>query len=45
MSPKIIYFTFVQMAWLSEQERADHKSITGTSGAAKPPLTLTANKL
>ncbi|EDW66655.1 ATPase family AAA domain-containing protein 3A homolog [Drosophila novamexicana] len=34
-----------KMAWLSEQERADHKSITGTSGAAKPPLTLTANKL
>lgn len=31
------------MAWLSEQERADHKSITG--GAAKPPLALKADKL
>nr|NP_001247135.1 belphegor, isoform B [Drosophila melanogaster]NP_524996.1 belphegor, isoform A [Drosophila melanogaster]Q9VEX6.2 RecName: Full=ATPase family AAA domain-containing protein 3A homolog; AltName: Full=Belphegor protein [Drosophila melanogaster]AAF43014.1 AAA family protein Bor [Drosophila melanogaster]AAF43016.1 AAA family protein Bor [Drosophila melanogaster]AAF55289.2 belphegor, isoform A [Drosophila melanogaster]AFH06453.1 belphegor, isoform B [Drosophila melanogaster] len=31
-----------KMAWLSDQERADHKSITGT---AAPPLTLTAKKL
>lgn len=33
------------MAWLSEQERADHKSISGASEASKPPLTLTADKL
>ncbi|XP_026842338.1 ATPase family AAA domain-containing protein 3A homolog [Drosophila persimilis] len=32
-----------KMAWLSDQERADHKSITGGTIAA--PLTFTANKL
>lgn len=38
----LILIVLKQMAWLSDQERADHKSITG---AAAPPLTLTANKL